>query len=176
MSYTLRTKAAILGLTGDNTTALISPQDLRDAIGTLFSSPGGLYTTAGASSQSFNNTYSLVTGWASFFSGAEGMTTLPANDYITPTVDGIYMAFLSLGIQATDGTTFTFQLRKGTSTDIDGGRFRIAGDASLVRNGSLFVPVSLLSTDNVGLYCTSGDVGGKSFTLVDGQFVLLRIS
>jgi len=102
MADTQRTLAALLALLADNTSGDISPQDLRDAVVTVFANYADIRTTS-------STNFTATTTWTKLPFAADGLsagcvTANAASDRISVTVTGVYRA--TLNITVTPATTY----------------------------------------------------------------------
>ena len=120
MADTIRTKAAILALLADNASQDISPQDLRDAIVSIFGVYGFLYVTNGVTAQTgIGTSPALVTG---LVTAGAGVGTTPNGTskriVIDSGSDGVYLFLFTCSFSGTNNATFTFNVRKNGSTEL----------------------------------------------------------
>jgi hypothetical protein len=176
MPDTIRTRAALLALLGDNTTEDISPQDMRDVLVTLHGVYGDLLITAGAAAQgSISTTPAKVTGW-----DTDGLSAGTTPDHATDNdisvgSDGVYDVRFSLSVSAaTASALFRLEVYKnGVATGIAAEIVTNATpDRFVVAGGGL---LSCSANDNIELYVVS-DGAARTMTPTEGQLVVHRIA
>lgn len=113
MADTQRTLSALLAILADNTAGDISPQDLRDAVVTVFANYADIRTTSSGTFSASNIT------WTKFQFASDGLsagcvTANAASDRIGVTVTGVYRATLLLDVTSGAGTlSFRFEVNAG---------------------------------------------------------------
>lgn len=178
MADTIRKKADILTLLADNTSQLISPQDLRDAVVSMWGVYGFMYVADGSSSQTVNIAAAKLTLWAS--NGASNGLTVDAttDDDITVDAgsDGVFVVWGQFSFTGTASKVFQFHARKnGGEVSGLGCRVMLDGSGNEAHCGFVGLVSGVVATDVFTVYVEC-DTDSSSMTLKDGQFGLLRIS
>jgi len=178
MADTVRNRADLLALFGDNTTGDCTPQRLRDGIVSILGVAAQLYAT-GASTGQTMGTSPTTLDWG-MTGGADGLednaNADKANDKIAIGTYGAgwYLALLTLSFSGTASTTFTIKLAVG-GTPAGAVTCKAKLDAAgSVLNVAASGIVNLADGDNVTVQVTA-DGATKTFTLEEGGLTLRRI-
>lgn len=176
MADTIRTKAAILALLADNASQDISPQDLRDAIVSIFGVYGFLYVTNGSTAQTgIGTSPALMTGLIT--AGAGGGTTPNGTSkriVIDSGSDGVYGFLFFCSFAGSNNATFTFNVRKNGSTELPVGlnrKLSAAGDVGVGMCGGIVT--GLVATDWLDVY-VNADGASKSMTPSEAGLIVAR--
>lgn len=114
MADTQRTLSALLAILADNTGGNISPQDLRDAVVTVFANYADIRTTSATN-------YTASTSWTKLPFAADGLsagcvTANAASDRVSVSVTGVYRATLNIAVApATTYNEFRLEVNAGGS-------------------------------------------------------------
>jgi hypothetical protein len=145
MSEQPRTYAQLQTLLADNTTQLISAEDLRDLMATALGGFGNVSVAAGATPQgSLGNTGIKLT---CFDTDGQARHTTPdaSNDQITVSYDGIYLAILTVSFTGTTNTTYQFELGVNGVAASSGCAERKIGNTNDIGSASAQTLLSLTS-------------------------------
>ena len=175
MADTSRTLAAVLALLADNSTGDISPQDIRDAIVSVFANYAAIGVEGGSTAQtSISATPAKVTGFTTDGLHAGALTHNAANDKLTATVAGTYLIVWSCSFYGTTAKTFLGEIYAGGAA-VAFGRWRnLTGTSPAVTNAVGVALASLTVNDDIEAYISSTD-GGTSFTPVDMILAAIKI-
>ena len=134
---------------------------------------GMLYVDDGDTGQSIGTTPEKVTG---FTDAGPSLSTTPSapNDQIVVGEDGLYKLDAQLAFSGSVSEEFTIYLYvNGVATDF--GTHRVLGTGGDVGSCSILGYVSLSAGDAVSVY-VNASAASKTFTLVDGQLLVMRLT
>lgn len=162
MADTIRDRAALLALLGDNVTQDINPQDYRDVLVSVHGAVGAISLKKGSTAQgSISTTPVKVTGFDTNGPGV-GITPDHSNDRLTVPVAGLYLVFFQISFNGTAATEYDFILRQN-QVETDYGDRREIGTAIQVGSASFFGPVDLAASAQLEVYVEANGAS-KSIT------------
>ena len=109
MANTQRSLADVLALLPDNSTGLISPQDVRDSVVSIFANYATIGTTGGVTTQTTNstpNTFDKVTLFQSDGIDNGCVSANAASNQIDVTVDGVYIVLWDVSFEGDSNTIY----------------------------------------------------------------------
>jgi len=178
MADTIRSKADLVALLPDNTTNLISPQDVRDFLISVLDVQAGLQetttrtVTGNEAPAAFNST--SLSGLANMAINSSGFSTTLASGTITAPVDGVYTVHLDLLLAPTDTQAYDFYVYLNGSPVsglVWGFTLTGSGDRESL---SVHVPLDLSANDDIQIYYGAG-VDSSDFQVLKFFFWLERI-
>lgn len=115
MADTQRDTASILALYADNTSGLISPQDLRDGIVSILGAYGGLRADGSAAQMTgLNSTPTKVTSFThTLASDGTVVVASAANDNVTPSITATYEIHGELSFIGSASVIYTLEIYIG---------------------------------------------------------------
>ena len=174
MVDTVRTRAAVLALLADNSTGDISPQDVRDAIVSMFGVYAFIYVSDGAVAQAgVTTTPTLMTGFA-----ANGINSDATPDHTTDSITintaGDYEVKFQCAFSGAINTMFQFHVRVDAAEQVYGTRRMLSASGD---EGSCSITggLTLAAAEVVTIYVESDNGGGASFTPIDASLSVLKI-
>lgn len=176
MADTRRTKAAILTLFADNTTGLVSPQDLRDFVVTALGGYASLKTVDGSTAQTgIGVTPVKLTTWDTN-GDSNGLTPDHTSDDITIDVSGVYHVDCNVSFSGTANATFQLHLRVD-NVEKDEGLHRKLSTGGDVGSAGFSGIVTVAANEVLTVWVESDDAGtGDSITPADAQFNVNQIA
>ena len=131
MADTPRPRTDLLALAADNSSGLISPQDLRDMLISMMGGFGCLHVVGGSTAQTgINGTPAVVTGFVANGAQSEQCTPDHTNDRITFDVAGIWQVGWTINASGSNGAVFHGQIDLVGTGTITGGSWRRTMDAA----------------------------------------------
>ena len=179
MADTVRTRAQVLALLGDNTTGDISPQDHRDQVVSAQGVYAQLYITGGATGQTIGTAFATMDWGAA--GGTDGLednaNADKANDRITIGTNGagVYQAQGCFSFSGTAATTFTIKLSVG-GTENNACACKVKLDAAGATVNIGFVGLVTLADGDLVTVEVLADGAAKTFTPEECSLVLTRLA
>jgi hypothetical protein len=177
MADTQRTLSAILALLADNTGQAISPQDLRDAIVSLFANYGMIYVHGGTTAQASITTSVLLTCFSS--DGANGayagcVTPDKANNKVTVSLAGTYLVFGTVSIDASAAADHHFHVMKNGATELE----ELSSDLTIAATNTagevaFMGLIALAAADYVQVYVEAAS--SSNVTVLSSQFGMVKV-
>jgi hypothetical protein len=175
MADTQRTLSAILALLADNSSGAISPQDLRDAVVSIFANYGDVRTTTDVNYTS----QTTGAGWLKLAFASDGLdngcvTADAANDRVTVTVDGVYLVrFVGWVTAASTYNDFRLEVNAGgtaAGAGLGARAYAATGKSCVVLETTL----SLTASDYVEVW-TSANAFNTANTLHSGFLYVQKV-
>jgi len=177
MAETVRTRAEILALLADNTAGAISPQDIRDAIVSIFGVSAALYVADGSTSQAgITTTPVKMTGFTNNVTGVGGMTPDHTDDSIEVPIDGDYLFLAQIAASGSFNQAFEIHAYiDGSPTPFGTHRKWSAGgdEGSAVIIAPLY---GMTAAEKVTLYVNTTPSGTGQITPIDMQLFGIKMS
>jgi len=175
MADTQRTLAAVLALLADNTSGAISPQDLRDALVSVFSNYGTIGLAGGSTAQTgISATPAKVTGFATDGEAGGCVEADAANNRLKVTVDGMYLLLCGCSFSGANSKTYLGEIYAGGAAASFKKLRRKLGTGGDVGDAFAFAFASMSANDYVEFYISSTD-GGSTFTPEEMGLLALKI-
>lgn len=176
MADTQRTLTAILTLLADNSSGDISPQDLRDAIVSIFANYAAIGVEGGSTAQtSISATPAKVTGFTTDGLDEGCLAADQANDRLTAAVAGTYLILWSCSFYGTSAKTYLGEIYAGSAA-VPLARWRnLTGTSPAVTNAAAIGVASLTAGQHIEAYISTIGGSSDSFTPVDMILAAVKI-
>ena len=177
MVDTARTRAEILALLADNTAGDISPQDIRDAIVSMFGVSSAIYVADGSVAQTgITTTPAKMTGFTNNLAGVGGMTPDHTDDSIEVPIDGDYLFLAQISASGSINDVFEVHVAIDDVNTPFGTHRKLStgGDEG---SKSILAPLyGMTAGEKVTLQINITPSGTGEFTPIDMQLFGLKIS
>lgn len=174
MADTERTWAQLQSLLADNSTQLISAQDLRDAIVSALGGYASLYVAGGSTAQGTLTATPVKLTCFAANGEYRGATPDHTDDSITVGVTGLYLATLTAAFTGTAATTFVLgaAIAGVAATHVRGRAVPGTSTATVACSGILAVTAGQKVSAVVSIVEAPA---GQTITVVDASLAIKRI-
>ncbi len=175
MGDTSKTSAELQELFSNNVRGLISAQDLRDFVASVFQY-GSLRMVSSdtPAGQVIGTGYEKLTQFTKAAASSPDVSPSVASDSFTIARGGVYAVLVSLSFSGSNNSTWTGTLFKsGTDQEVCSLRRKL-GSVLDLGSAAAFDCVAVSAGDVID-YRLKADGASKTFTLETGSFVLFRI-